>query len=111
LLQTVEPILGAILGIVVLLDIFLIVLHARADTGLISRFVSYPIWQAFIIFSRSLGRWKGSFLSFAGPIILVIILATWFLLLTLAAALIIHPNLGTAIRATHGETPTDFATA
>jgi hypothetical protein len=111
LLQTIEPVVGVVLGLAILLDIFLLVLHARADTGFISRFVSYPVWQGFIGLSHSLGRWKGSFLSFAGPVILTLVLASWFLLLTLAAALIIHPNLGTGIHATHGETPTDFRTA
>jgi hypothetical protein len=81
------------------------------DTGIISRFISKPVWKGFIGLSQALGRWKGSFLSFAGPIILVLIIASWLLLLTLAAALIIHPNLGTAIRSTHEETPTDFVTA
>jgi hypothetical protein len=110
-MQVIEPILGAVLGIIVLLDIFLLVLHARADTGVFSRLISAPIWKGFIALSQALGRWKGFFLSFAGPIILVLIIASWLLLLTLAAALIIHPNLGAAIRAIHGETPTDFVTA
>jgi hypothetical protein len=52
-----------------------------------------------------------SFLSFSGPVILVTVLLSWSLLLALAAALIIHPNLGTGIQATQGETPTDFITA
>jgi hypothetical protein len=111
LLQAIEPILGVILGVVVLLDIYLLVLHARADTGTISRLISAPVWGAFIGLSQSMGRRKGFFLSFAGPTILVLIIGSWLLLLTLAAALIIHPSLGTAIRASHGETPTDFVTA
>jgi hypothetical protein len=43
--------------------------------------------------------------------ILVLVLLTWALLLTLAAALIIHPHLGTGIRTTSGSTPTDFVSA
>ncbi|MFT3894670.1 MAG: hypothetical protein QM730_23825 [Anaerolineales bacterium] len=50
-------------------------------------------------------------MTLSGPIILVIVLASWMLLLSLAAALIIHPNLGTAIKTNHGQTPTDFITA
>ena len=111
MLQSLEPILGVILGILVLLDIFLLVLHARADTGTISRLISYPVWRGFVGMSHLFGKRKGSFLSFTGPIILVLIIASWFLLLTLAVALIIHPSLGTQIRATEGETPTDFITA
>lgn len=111
MLQILEIIAGAVLGLAVLLDIFLLVLHARADTGTVSRLISQPLWRGFIGVSHSLGRWKGTFLSFAGPTILVAIIGSWLLLLTLAAALIIHPNLGAGVRATHGETPTDFVTA
>jgi hypothetical protein len=111
LLQLLEQLLGILLGIAVLVDIFLLVLHARADMGGVSRMISQPAWRGMVAFSRLLGRAKGPFLSFAGPMILVLVLGSWFLLLTLAAALIIHPNLGTAVRASHGETPTDFATA
>ena len=106
-----EQILGLLLGIAVLLDIFLIVLHARADTGIVSRWISMPTWRGLVAMSRSMGPRKGPFLSYAGPIILVLVIATWFVLLTLASALIIHPALGTGIKALAGETPTDFGTA
>lgn len=111
MLKILEQLAGVILGILVLTDIFLIVPHARADSGLTSRLVSYPVWRFFVWLSKPLGRWRGPFLSYSGPLILVMVLGTWFLLLSLAAALVIHPNLGTAIRASHGETPTDFVTA
>ena len=39
------------------------------------------------------------------------VLGMWFLLLSLAAALIIHPNLGYRDSYLHGDTPTDFITA
>jgi hypothetical protein len=58
-----------------------------------------------------MGRWKRPFLSLTGPIILVLVALTGGLLLSLATALIIHPNFGTGIRATQGATPTDFVTA
>jgi hypothetical protein len=111
LLPVIETILGVALGLIVLLDIFLLVLHSRADTGTISRWIATPVWSGFIALSKGLGRGKGRFLSFAGPTILLLVIASWLLLLTLAAALVVHPNLGTGIRATHGETPTDFVTA
>ena len=111
MIQLIEKILGLILGFLVLLDVFLLVLHARADSGIISRLISLPLWRGFVGISHSLGPRKGSFLSFSGPVILLTILASWFLLLTLAAALIIHPDLGTGIKNLHGETPTTFDTA
>ena len=107
----IEKILGLILGFLVLLDVFLLVLHARADMGSISRWIAMPLWRGSVGLSRSMGARKGPFLSFAGPVILVVILLSWFLLLTLAAALIIHSDLGTGIRNLHGETPTSFDSA
>jgi hypothetical protein len=44
-------------------------------------------------------------------VVLVTILLAWALLISLAAALFIHPNLGTGVQSTHGPTPTDFFTA
>src|SRR3954453_641790 len=54
---------------------------------------------------------QGAVLSFCGPVILVLLVGVWALGLTLGAALIMHPELGTSIRATNGETPTDFIAA
>src|SRR5829696_4381528 len=106
-----EEILVAILGIAVLLDIFLLILYARANKTIISTELSHFIWRIFVWVSKPLGRWRDTFLTFSGPVILVTVLASWALLLSLAAALIIHPNLGTGIITNHGETPTDFITA
>src|SRR5215211_4666889 len=106
-----EEIIGAILGIAVLLDIFLLILYARANKTIISTELSHIIWRLFVWLSKPLGRWRETFLTLSGPIILVMVLGSWALLLSLAAALIIHPNLGTGIVTNHGETPTDFITA
>src|SRR5215211_7350341 len=106
-----EEIIGAILGIAVLLDIFLLILYARANKTIISTELSHIIWRLFVWLSKPLGRWRETFLTLSGPTILVMVLGSWALLLSLAAALIIHPNLGTAIITNHGDTPTDFITA
>src|SRR5215211_8358131 len=106
-----EEIIGAILGIAVLLDIFLLILYARANKTIISTELSHIIWRLFVWLSKPLGRWRETFLTLSGPTILVMVLGSWELLLSLAAALIIHPNLGTGIVTNHGETPTDFVTA
>lgn len=107
----IEVLVGAILGVLVLVDIFLIVLYARTSTGLISRMVAHTVWRAFVWVGRRLGGWKNRFLTLAGPITLITVLMVWGLLLSLAAALIIHPNLGMGVRATSGPTSTDFLTA
>jgi len=41
----------------------------------------------------------------------VLLVLTWSVLLAVGAGLIIHPELGTGVRASSGETPTDFITA
>ncbi len=110
-MQTIEELGGAILGVVVLIDVFFLVLYARANDGLISRYLPYWAWRLMVWASRPLGRRRSTFLTMAGPTILLSVLIAWALLMSLAAALIIHPNLGTGIRATSGETPTDFLTA
>src|SRR5215212_231539 len=106
-----EEILGAILGIAVLLDVFLLILYARANKTIISTELSHFVWRIFVWLSKPFGRWRETFLTFSGPVILVTVLVSWALLLSLATALIIHPNLGTGIKTNHGETPTDFITA
>jgi hypothetical protein len=69
-------------------------------------------WHAFEWVGDRLGsERRGHFLTFMGPIILLLIAVVWILALTLGSALIIHPHLGSAIKALHSETATDFITA
>ena len=110
-MEILEETIGMVLGIVVLLDIFLLILYARANKTIISTELSHFAWKTFVWLSKPLGRWREYFLTLSGPAILVMVIASWVLLLSLAAALIIHPNLGTGIRTNHGDTPTDFITA
>lgn len=106
-----EAILGAILIAVTLGDVFLTVLYARTHMGLISDGVARLTWHTFEALGSGLGRRKGRFLSFMGPAVVLLMVIAWLLALTLGSALIIHPNLGTAFKALHTETPTDFITA
>jgi hypothetical protein len=110
-LGVLEEIIGFVLGFVVLLDIFLLILYARANKTIISTELSHLAWRTMVWVSKALGRWREYFLTFSGPLILVMVLGSWMLLLSIATALIIHPNLGTGIKTNHGETPTDFITA
>ena len=107
----IEEITGFVLGFVVLLDIFLLILYARANKTIISTELSHFAWRMMVRVSKIFGRWQETFLTLSGPLILAMVLASWALLLSLATALIIHPNLGTGIKANQGETPTDFITA
>lgn len=106
-----EPILGAIIIAITLADIFLTVLYARSHIGLISDRVARLTWHTFETVGSGLGRRKGHFMSFLGPLVILLIVVAWMLALTLGSALIIHPNLGTVFQALHTETPTDFITA
>jgi hypothetical protein len=73
----VEAIAGALLMALVLADVFLTVLYARAGTGIISDRLAKLIWHAM----RCVGL-----LSFCGPFIVVALLFTWSALLALGAA-------------------------
>jgi hypothetical protein len=107
----VEQVAGAVVTAVVLLDIFLTVLYARAGTELLSPVVARTIWGVFRLVSRPLRRHRGKVLSFCGPVILVALIVIWAAGLALGSALIMHPHLGDGIRASQGSTPTDFMSA
>jgi hypothetical protein len=102
---------GFVVLAVVLLDVFLDVLYARLGTGILAPRLSKVVWRFFLWVSRPMGRQRRVAMSFCGPVILGVLVATWALGLTLGTALVIHPVLGTAVRATSGPTPTDFLTA
>jgi hypothetical protein len=105
----VEAIAGALLMALVLADVFLTVLYARAGTGIISDRLARLVWLAMRLLASD--RNKGHLLSFCGPVIVVALLLSWSILLALGAGLIVHPQLGTSIVNNNGNTPTDFVTA
>lgn len=111
-LQLVEQIAGALVMLIILLDVFLTVLYARMDTGILSQPIARAVWRVFSAASKPFGRRRGAILSFCGPAILVMLVIIWSLGLAFAAGLIIHPALGTSVRAAVGETtPHDFIAA
>jgi len=109
--MTLEQAIGAALVLLFLADVFLTVLYARAGTGLLAPYWTQAWWVALRGLARLLGRRRGAALSFAGPIIVVSLIGFWALGLTLGSALVIRPELGTAIRPSSGDTPTDLVTA
>src|ERR1044071_5470373 len=106
-----EQTIGALLMVLILLDVFLTVLYARAGAGILSPRVALAVWWLFKTISKPFAQHRASILSFCGPSILVMLVVVWAAGLTLAAALIIHPQLGTSVRATSGDTSRDFFTA
>ncbi|MBB4615980.1 hypothetical protein [Sphingomonas abaci] len=109
--MTLEQGLGAALILLFLADVFLTVLYARAGTGLLAPRWTRAVWAALRAGASPFGRRRGAIFSFAGPMIVVSLIGFWALGLTFGAALIIRPELGTAIRPASGDTPTDLVTA
>jgi hypothetical protein len=108
-MRWIEPVAGTLLMALVLADVFLTVLYARAGTGIISDRLARLVWLALRRVASTSGNSR--LLSFCGPVIVVALLLTWSILLALGAALIIHPQLGTSITNSNQGTPTDFVTA
>jgi hypothetical protein len=101
---------GLLLMLFVMVDVFMTVLYARVQAGCISKKISSANWLVF----RTIGKLfknKRMILSFAGPVGLVLLVATWVSLLMAGSALVIWPRLGHTFVATQGATHTDFGTA
>lgn len=111
MLSTLERASGALVMGIVLSDVFLTVLYARIGTGLLAERAAHLTWIAFRRAAEAAGSRRGTVLSFCGPVILLLYVLLWAGGLTLGAALIIHPGLGTGVQASNGPTPTDFLTA
>ncbi len=109
--MTVEQIAGAGLMVLFLADIFLTVLYARAGTGLLAPRWNRIVWSSVKILAGLFRRRRSAALSFAGPVIVVALIAFWAIGLTTGAALIIRPELGDAIQPSNGGASTDFVTA
>jgi hypothetical protein len=106
-----EQIIGAGLLSFILFDVFVTVLYARMDSGILSPRVARVTWRLFRGISFLLKDKQSLILSFCGPAILVVVVLVWVLGLTIGTALIFHSHLGTAIKASNGPTDTDFVTA
>lgn len=104
-----EQIAGGVLMLVILADVFLTVLYARVGTGILSAKLSRFTWQLFRLFPVT--RLRPVVLSYCGPVIVVLLVLVWSVLLACGAGLVIHPELGTGVQASHGQTPGDLLTA
>jgi len=111
MLHVLELVAGAVVVLLVIVDVFLTVLYARIGAGILSVHVSRGTWWMFSHLARWFRSKHDKVLSFCGPSILVNYLVVWAALLILGAGLIIHPALGTSVTLTTGTTPTDFVSA
>src|SRR3954454_3264395 len=117
-LQAAEPFAGAMIYAVVLADLLLTVLYARLGGTGVARLGAGVLANAIGRSIRSvmtrLCAWVGhrsAVLSFCGPLTLLLLPFAWTFLLTLGAALVIHPRLGISIVVQQGQAATDFLTA
>src|SRR4051812_19047406 len=109
--KVVEQVAGMLLMALVLLDVFLTVLYARIGTGIISTRVARGTWLTVRSLAKRTTFRRGKVLSFAGPIILVMLVLVWGIGLMLGSAFVLHPHMGTLIKASSGPTSTDFISA
>lgn len=110
-IRVVEQVAGLALLTWILVDIFVTVLYARAGSGLIAPHVGRFLWRLIRVISTVGGRRRDLILSFGGPMLVVAVVAMWFVGLSLGAALVIHPALGSGVRASDGQTPSTFIAA
>lgn len=104
-------VIGTLLVLLALADVFVTVLYARAGIGLLTPRLYRATWMAFKAQGARMGTRRDAFLSFAGPTLMVLTVSAWFALLLLGFALIAWPALGTALQASEGRTPLDFGSA
>lgn len=102
---------GIGLVLLALTDLFLTVLYPCSDKSVLSMLLSRGIWQLFRLAARTPGCDRDRLLSYCGSTVLVVIVIVWTTLLISGFALINWDALGSAIQASQGSTPTDFATA
>ena len=110
-IRVVEQVAGLGLLTLILVDIFVTVLYARAGSGVIAPHVERLFWRVIRQISKVSARMRDHVLSFGGPLLVVALVAMWFVGLSLGAALVIHPALGSGVRAANGDTPTTFMAA
>lgn len=106
-----EQAAGALLIATALLDVFLTVMYARVGTGILSPGLARITWEGFRALPKVVGTYGYGALRFCGPVILIEFVLFWAFLLAFGAALIVHPALGTAVRASAGQSARDLITA
>ncbi|PSM49479.1 Ion transport 2 domain protein [Chroococcidiopsis sp. CCALA 051] len=97
--------------ILTLLDIYLTVLFHRLGSSVVSMPLNRGIWCFLRLVTQVIPSKSDRLLAHSGSIMIVAILAVWAASLMSGFALIIFPELGSAIQASEGKTPTDFITA
>jgi len=115
----IEQLVGALVIVCALLDIFLTVLYAkigahgasRAGAGIISLRVARAVWWLFRHLSGRLPFNRDAIWSFCGAVTVVCLVLVWSTLLAVGAALMLHPALGEGVRSSSSPHVRDFISA
>lgn len=103
-----ERLAGGIVLAITLVDVFFVIMYARAGSGLLAPRLAQGVWRVFRGLS---GERDAGILRYCGPVQLIVLVLMWGVLLVLGSGLMIHPALGTAVASGSGATETDFVTA
>jgi hypothetical protein len=107
-----STVLGTLVVLSVLLDVFYTVLFPASGRGPVRKPLAVAVWQAFRVLAAVVpeSRRRG-LLTYAGPVQVLLNMLVWGGLLLVGWALIYLPALGGAIHAASGPTDTGFTTA
>lgn len=110
--MNVLPVIGVLVVLVVLQDVFTTVLFPSSERGLLRKPTSAGVWRVFqAAASRLSDHRRRRLLSYGGPVVITANLAAWVVLMIVGFALIYQPALGEGIEAASGATDTSWATA
>jgi hypothetical protein len=104
-------VLGGVIVLYASLDVFLTILYARSGKGILAPYLNRALWGLFRMAARRFAAKRDVILSYSGSVILVVLSATWALLLVTGFALVYWPVLGGGVQASQGSTPTAFSAA
>jgi len=104
-------IVGTVLVTVSLVDIYLTVLFPRLGSSLLSLPLGKGMWRFFRTIARLAPFKDEMLLAHSGPMLMIATVIVWVCLLISGFALIIWPELGSAIKSSDGWTDTNFITA
>ncbi len=103
---------GALVVLLVLADVFFTVLLPASGRGPIRRPLSTLTWRGFAAVGRRLAvPRRRRLLTYSGPALITVTIATWLLLLVVGWSLVYLPALGGGVVASTGPTDTGWGTA
>ena len=111
MLDTILQVIGGILVLAAVADVFLTVLFPASGHGIIRPPLSNATWEVFKFFGRRLqGRRRRNFLSYNGPTVILVTFGGWIVVLLVGFAMIYKPALGDGIQAASGLTDEGWVT-